>query len=176
MVGPPGEGKSLLARTIPTIAPPLTLARALEVTPIHAAQGLVEPGQLVTTSPLRMIDPTVTRQALLGGGYEQPYPGEVSLAHHGVLYCDELLQFSRGTMEALRTPLQDRQVAISRVHWRQVFPASFQLVAACNPCPCGYWHHPDVPCRCTRPSGGATPASCRVRWWTALGCGCGWTR
>jgi len=149
MIGPPGEGKSLLAKTIPTIAPELDLEAALEVTPVHQAQGLIEPGEVITRPPLRMVDPTVTKQALLGGGHLEPYPGEVSLAHRGTLFADEMLQFTRTTLEALRTPMQDRQVSISRVNWKVTFPAAFQLVAACNPCPCGYWGHPDVECRCT---------------------------
>lgn len=149
LVGPPGEGKSLLAKVIPTIAPELTIDQALETTAIYQSQNLIDSNQMIIQPPLRTVDPTVTRQALLGGGHLEPYPGEVSLAHNGVLFADEILQFTRNTLEALRTPLQDNQISISRVHWKVTFPARFQLVGAANPCPCGYWNHPSIPCRCT---------------------------
>lgn len=158
MVGPPGEGKSLLAKVIPTIAPQLTLDQALETTPIHQAQGSVGTSELVTSPPLRIVSPGISTAGLIGGGHTEPYPGEVSLAHNGVLFADELLQFSAGKLEALRGPMQDGEVTISRTNWKVSFPARFQLVAAANPCPCGYWNHPTIECRCT-PSKRMTYAS-----------------
>jgi len=149
MVGPPGEGKSLIAKCIPTIAPPLTETERIESTIIHQAHGDILPGQIIEQMPLRSVDPTVTKPALIGGGHETPYPGEVSLAHNGVLYTDEILQFTRSVLDALRTPLQDKKVSISRVGWKIEWPANFMLVAAANPCPCGYWGHPHIQCTCS---------------------------
>lgn len=148
MVGPPGEGKSLLAKVIPTIAPPMTVEEMVEVTSIHMQHGTVESG-LMTQRPVRSVSPSATEAAVLGGGHADPYPGEASLAHHGVLFCDEILQFRPGVVEKLRAPLQDGEVVINRVNWKMRWPADFQLVAACNPCPCGYWGHPEVSCSCT---------------------------
>lgn len=147
MVGPPGEGKSLLAKCAGGIAPPLTLEESLEVSSIHQAAGKTD--KLLRHRPVRMVDPTVTKQALVGGGHTHPYPGEVTLAHKGVLFIDEILQCSKGTIEALRGPMQDGYVNISRVNWTQQFPAQFQLLAAANPCPCGYYNHPDRECVCS---------------------------
>lgn len=146
MVGPPGEGKSLLAKCAGGIAPPLTLEESLEVSAIHQAAGKTD--KLLRYRPVRMVDPTVTKQALIGGGSLHPYPGEVTLAHRGVLFIDEILQCSKGTIEALRGPMQDGYVTISRVNWKQQFPAQFQLIAAANPCPCGYYMHPEKECVC----------------------------
>jgi len=148
MVGPPGEGKSLLAKTIPTIAPPMNIEEMVETTSIHKQHGLLD-GDLMTERPVRTVDPSVTKQAMIGGGHIDPYPGEASLAHNGVLFCDEILQFKPAVIEALRGPLQDGRVVISRVNWKITWPANFQLVAACNPCPCGYWGHPTRSCTCT---------------------------
>ncbi len=148
MVGPPGEGKSLLAKVIPTIAPPMSTDEMVETTSIHMQHGLLEEG-LMTSRPVRTVDPSITKQAMIGGGHVDPYPGEVSLAHNGVLFCDEILQFGKSITEALRGPLQDHVVTISRVNWKITWPARFQLVAACNPCPCGYWGHPSIDCACT---------------------------
>lgn len=147
MVGPPGEGKSLLAKCVPGIAPPLSMDEVLEVSAIWQAAG--ESDGLRRLRPVRFVDPSATKEALIGGGSDRPYPGEVTLAHRGVLYIDEILQCSRATLEALRSPMQDGQVTISRAAWKMHFPASFQLLASCNPCPCGYWGHPDKDCTCT---------------------------
>jgi len=148
MVGPPGEGKSLLAKVIPTIAPPMSTDEMVSTTSIHMQHGLLEEG-LMTSRPVRTVDPSITKPAMIGGGHTDPYPGEVSLAHNGVLFCDEILQFDKSITEALRGPLQDHVITISRVNWKITWPANFQLVAACNPCPCGYWGHPSIECSCT---------------------------
>jgi magnesium chelatase family protein len=146
LIGPPGEGKSLLAKCAGGIAPPLSSEESLEVSAIHQAAGKTD--KLLHWRPVRMVDPTVTKQALIGGGHKIPYPGEVTLAHNGVLFIDEILQCSKGTIEALRGPMQDGIVSISRTEWKQEFPAEFQLIAAANPCPCGYYKHPDRECVC----------------------------
>ena len=149
MVGPPGCGKTLLARALPGILPPLTLDESLEVTRIHSVSGLVDPGApLVRTRPFRAPHSTASYAALVGGG-TQPRPGEVSLAHRGVLFLDEVAEFSRHGLDALRAPIEDRQVRISRSARSVVFPASFALVAAMNPCPCGHHGDPAYACRCT---------------------------
>jgi len=135
--------------------PQLPLDRALEVTAIHQAHGAVAADEVLTTPPIRLVDPTVTKQALLGGGHQEIYPGEATLAHRGVLYIDEILQCTRTTLESMRSVLQDRQVAISRVNWKITFPADFMLLSSCNPCACGHWA-PDDDSRCT-----CTPAERR---------------
>ena len=148
LIGSPGEGKSLLAKCIPGIAPALTDAEAIEVAQVYHAAGKLSSNELPAERPLRSIDATITKQALLGGGSDVAYPGEVSLAHNGYLYFDEILQCTRSTLEGLRTPLQEGSISISRTAWKATFPARFQLIAASNPCSCGFWDELD-PGRCT---------------------------
>lgn len=146
--GPPGAGKSMLARRLPGVLPPWQFEEALEATAVHSAAGLVPPdGGLLTTRPFRAPHHTVSTAALVGGG-PQPRPGEVSLAHHGVLLLDEVPEFERRTLDVLRQPLEDGVVHVARVARSVTFPAAFLLVAAMNPCPCGYAGHPRRPCRC----------------------------
>ena len=148
-VGPPGSGKTMLARLMPTILPPLELDEAVECTAIHSVAGTLptETG-IVTQRPFRAPHHSVSEAGLVGGG-DIPRPGEVSLAHHGVLFLDELAEFRRGALEALRQPLEDGKVCIARARARAWFPARPVLVAAVNPCPCGHLGHPRLPCRCT---------------------------
>jgi magnesium chelatase family protein len=148
-VGPPGSGKTLLARLMPTILPPLELDEAVECTTIHSVAGTLpsETG-IVTQRPFRAPHHSVSEAGLVGGG-DIPRPGEVSLAHHGVLFLDELAEFRRSALEALRQPLEDGKVCIARARARAWFPARPVLVAAVNPCPCGHLGHPRLPCRCT---------------------------
>jgi len=150
LVGPPGSGKSMLAKRLPTILPPLTLAEALETTRIYSISGKmgVLKTQLITQRPFRSPHSTCSHTALVGGG-SWPVPGEISLAHHGVLFLDELPEFSRNVLEVLRQPLEDGKVCISRASHSIEFPAQFMLVASMNPCPCGYLGHDRVPCRCS---------------------------
>ena len=148
MLGSPGAGKSLLASCIPGISPPLTDEEKIEVAQVWQAAGKLEADQLPHCRPIRMIDNNITKPALLGGGSDQVYPGEVSLAHRGVLYIDEMLTMTRSTLEALRSPMQDGSISISRTGWKAQFPADFQLVASANPCPCSYWDEDD-PSKCT---------------------------
>lgn len=148
-LGPPGCGKTLLARAMPGVLPPMDIEESLDVTRIHSASGLTRSlDGLVRTRPFRAPHATASYAALVGGG-NPPVPGEVSLAHCGVLFLDETPEFSRAALEALRAPLEDREVAIARSRRRVVFPASFALVCAMNPCPCGYRDDPSRPCRCT---------------------------
>ncbi|MBQ9345134.1 MAG: YifB family Mg chelatase-like AAA ATPase [Kiritimatiellae bacterium] len=149
LVGPPGTGKSMLAKRVPTILPPLTLEEALETTKIHSIAGVLPPHQAVVSSrPFRAPHHTISDAGLLGGG-THPMPGEVSLAHNGVLFLDELPEFHRNVLEVMRQPLEDGVVTISRASGTVSFPCRFMLVAAMNPCPCGHFGDPRKECRCT---------------------------
>lgn len=145
--GPPGCGKTLMAKALPGIMPPLNLQEALEVTKIHSIAGLLDPAEtLKRERPFRSPHHTVSYAGLIGGG-SCPMPGEVSLAHHGVLFLDELPEFSRSVLEVLRQPLEDRQVTISRSLGHYTFPTNILFIAAMNPCPCGFLGHPEKPCK-----------------------------
>src|SRR5213594_4156204 len=148
LIGPPGSGKTMLAKRLPTILPPLEFEAALELTKIHSVAGLTGRAGLVTERPFRSPHHTISDAGLIGGG-AVPRPGEVSLAHHGVLFLDELPEFDRSVLEVLRQPLEDQKVTISRASMSLTFPASFMLAAAMNPCPCGFWNDPTRECRCT---------------------------
>jgi magnesium chelatase family protein len=148
LIGPPGAGKTMLAKRLPTILPPLNLYEALESTKIHSVAGqLGSNTSLISIRPFRSPHHTVSDVALVGGG-GNPQPGEISLAHNGVLFLDELPEFKRSALEVLRQPLEERRITISRAKFSVEYPASFMLIASMNPCPCGYYNHPDKECVC----------------------------
>ena len=149
LIGPPGAGKTMLARRLPTILPPLTLREALETTKIHSVAGTLPANNaLITQRPFRAPHHTISDVALVGGG-SFPSPGEISLAHNGVLFLDELPEFKRTALEVMRQPMEERRVVISRARITVEFPSSFMLIASMNPCPCGYFNHPDKECSCS---------------------------
>lgn len=148
LIGPPGAGKTMLAKRLPTILPPLTLQEALETTKIHSVAGkLPENATLITKRPFRSPHHTISDAGLVGGG-GIPQPGEISLAHNGVLFLDELPEFKRTVLEVMRQPMEERKVVISRAKVALEFPASFMLIASMNPCPCGFYNHPEKECTC----------------------------
>ncbi len=148
LIGPPGAGKTMLAKRLPTILPPLSLQEALETTKIHSVAGkLPENATLISKRPYRSPHHTISDVALVGGG-GNPQPGEISLAHNGVLFLDELPEFKRSVLEVMRQPMEERKVTISRAKVALDFPASFMLIASMNPCPCGYFNHPEKECTC----------------------------
>ena len=149
MIGPPGSGKSMLAKRLPSILPPLSLAESLETTQIHSVAGkLARDTSLISQRPFRAPHHTISQVALVGGG-NNPQPGEISLAHNGVLFLDEMPELSRSVLEVLRQPLEDRVITISRAKYSIQYPASFMLIASMNPCPCGYYGDPLHHCVCT---------------------------
>ena len=154
LVGPPGSGKSMMSKRLPSIMPPLSLAEALETTKIHSVAGRLKSGsKLMTARPFRSPHHTISPVALVGGG-SNPIPGEISLAHNGILFMDEFPEFPRSVLEVLRQPLEDRHISISRARYAVDYPAGFMLVASMNPCPCGYYNHPTKACTC--PPGAVT--------------------
>lgn len=149
LIGPPGAGKTMLAKRLPTILPPLTLEESLETTKIHSVAGRLPAGTATLTSrPFQAPHHTISNIALVGGG-TYPQPGEISLAHHGVLFLDELPEFARNVLEVMRQPLESRSISISRAKFSVEYPASFMLIASMNPCPCGYYNHPEKACLCS---------------------------
>jgi magnesium chelatase family protein len=148
LIGPPGAGKTMLAKRLPTVLPPLSLQEALETTKIHSVAGkLPENASLINKRPFRSPHHTISDVALVGGG-SVPQPGEISLAHNGVLFLDELPEFKRTVLEVMRQPMEERRVTISRAKVALDFPANFMLIASMNPCPCGYYNHPEKECTC----------------------------
>jgi len=148
MIGPPGAGKTMLAKRLPSILPPLNLHEALETTKIHSVSGLMGANSsLISVRPFRAPHHTISDVALVGGG-TYPQPGEISLAHNGVLFLDELPEFKRTVLEVMRQPMENREITISRAKFSVDYPASFMLIAAMNPCPCGYYNHPEKACVC----------------------------
>ena len=149
MVGPPGSGKSMMAKRLPSILPPLTLSESLETTKIHSVSGMMPDGvSLITQRPFRSPHHTISSVALCGGG-ANPKPGEISLAHNGVLFLDELPEFSRDVLEVMRQPLEDRKICVARANYKVEYPAGVMFVASMNPCPCGYYNHPTKACTCS---------------------------
>ena len=148
MIGPPGAGKSMMAKRMPSILPPFSLGEALETTKIHSVAGKTEGNtSLMSRRPFRSPHHTISDVAMVGGG-TYPQPGEISLAHNGVLFLDELPEFNRSVLEVMRQPLEDRKITISRAKFTVDYPASFMLVSAMNPCPCGFYNHPEKQCVC----------------------------
>ncbi len=149
MIGPPGSGKSMMAKRLPSILPPLSLGESLETTQIHSIAGKLSKGMsLISQRPFRSPHHTISQVALVGGGLN-PQPGEISLAHNGVLFADELPEFNKSTLEVLRQPLEDRKITIARAKYTIEYPCSFMFVASMNPCPCGYYNDPTHHCVCT---------------------------
>lgn len=149
MIGPPGSGKSMMAKRLPSILPPLSLQESLETTQIHSVAGRLKSNMsLIAQRPFRSPHHTISQVALVGGG-ANPQPGEISLAHNGVLFCDELPEFQRTVLEVLRQPLEDRVINVARAKYTVTYPCSFMFVASMNPCPCGFYNHPTKHCCCT---------------------------
>lgn len=150
MIGPPGSGKSMMAKRLPSILPPLSLSESLETTKIHSVAGkLGSQSSLIAQRPFRAPHHSISSVALIGGG-QNPQPGEISLAHNGVLFADELPEFNRNVLEVLRQPLEDRKITIARAKYSVEFPCNFMFVASMNPCPCGYYNHPTRTCVCSQ--------------------------